>query len=93
MSKKWTILFSHFLQQPIQERLAEAVAKGETENIILYIKVLGNARHPATLKSITKIMPIHGTAAASLPMRVHAEAIMALRNFAKKESRMVSSEH
>ncbi|XP_072245544.1 vitellogenin-1-like [Leuresthes tenuis] len=75
--------------KPIQERLAEAVAKAETENIILFLKVLGNARHPATFKAITKIMPIHGTAAASLPMRVHAEAIMALRNFAKKESRMV----
>ncbi|XP_075326632.1 vitellogenin-1-like [Odontesthes bonariensis] len=75
--------------KPIQERLDDAVAKRETEKIILLIKVLGNARHPATLKSITKIMPIHGTAAASLPMRVHAEAIMALRNFAKKESRMV----
>ncbi|XP_075341558.1 vitellogenin-1-like [Odontesthes bonariensis] len=75
--------------KPIQERLDDAVAKRETEKIILLIKVLGNAQHPATLKSITKIMPIHGTAAASLPLRVHAEAIMALRNFAKKESRMV----
>uniref|UniRef100_A0A3B3HUB2 Vitellogenin domain-containing protein n=1 Tax=Oryzias latipes TaxID=8090 RepID=A0A3B3HUB2_ORYLA len=74
---------------PIQKRLSEAVSKGETEDIILYVKVLGNAGHPSSLKSITKIMPIHGTAAASLPITVHIEAIMALRNIAKKEPRMV----
>uniref|UniRef100_A0A3B3IHP7 Vitellogenin domain-containing protein n=1 Tax=Oryzias latipes TaxID=8090 RepID=A0A3B3IHP7_ORYLA len=75
--------------KPIQKRLSEAVSKGETEDIILYVKVLGNAGHPSSLKSITKIMPIHGTAAASLPITVHIEAIMALRNIAKKEPRMV----
>uniref|UniRef100_A0A3B3DKJ2 Uncharacterized protein n=1 Tax=Oryzias melastigma TaxID=30732 RepID=A0A3B3DKJ2_ORYME len=73
----------------IKKHLSEAVSKGETEDIILYVKVLGNAGHPSSLKSITKIMPIHGTAAASLPIRVHIEAIMALRNIAKKEPRMV----
>uniref|UniRef100_A0A8C7XLB9 Vitellogenin domain-containing protein n=1 Tax=Oryzias sinensis TaxID=183150 RepID=A0A8C7XLB9_9TELE len=77
--------------KPIQKRLSEAVSKGETEDIILYVKVLGNAGHPSSLKSITKIMPIHGTAAASLPIPVHIEAIMALRNIAKKEPRMVNS--
>nr|AWI62945.1 VtgAa [Scophthalmus maximus] len=74
---------------PIQELLAEAVAKDETQNIILLLKVLGNAGHPNSLKPITKILPIHGTAAESLPMRVHADAIMALRNIAKKEPRMI----
>lgn len=82
-----------FLSQPIQERLAEAVSKSEIENIVLLLKVLGNAGHPASFKSITKIMPIHGTAAASLPMRVHTEAIMALRNIAKKEPRLVRLQH
>lgn len=85
------LLITHFRQQPIQERLSNAVAKNEEENIILYIKVLGNAGHPSSFKSLTKIMPIHGTAAASLPMRIHVEAIMALRNIAKKEPRLVSS--
>ncbi|XP_049442919.1 vitellogenin-1-like isoform X2 [Epinephelus fuscoguttatus] len=77
------------LIRPIQDMLAEAIAKDETQNIILFLKVLGNAGHPASLKPITKILPIHGTAAASLPMRVHADAIMALRNIAKKEPRMI----
>uniref|UniRef100_A0A3P9JKL1 Vitellogenin domain-containing protein n=1 Tax=Oryzias latipes TaxID=8090 RepID=A0A3P9JKL1_ORYLA len=48
---------------PIQKRLSEAVSKGETEDIILYVKVLGNAGHPSSLKSITKNVPIHGTTA------------------------------
>lgn len=76
-------------QQPIQDLLAVAVAKDETEDIILLLKALGNAGHPSSLKSIIKILPIHGTPAVSLPMRVHADAILALRNIAKKEPRMV----
>lgn len=87
------ILLFPFQQQPFQDLLAEAVAQDETQDIILLLKVLGNAGLPASLKPITKILPIHGTAAASLPMRVHADAIMALRNIAKKEPRMVSPYH
>ncbi|XP_041646657.1 vitellogenin-1-like [Cheilinus undulatus] len=77
------------LIKPIQDLLAQAVARGETKDIILYVKVLGNAGHPSSLKPITKVLPIHGTAATSLPMKVHADAIMALRNIAKKEPRMI----
>ncbi|KAK5907203.1 hypothetical protein CesoFtcFv8_005080 [Champsocephalus esox] len=77
------------LIKPIQELLAVAVAKNVIQDIILLLKVLGNAAHPTSLKSITKVLPIHGTAAASLPMRVHADAILALRNIAKKEPRAV----
>ncbi|XP_045904896.1 LOW QUALITY PROTEIN: vitellogenin-like [Micropterus dolomieu] len=77
------------LIKPIQDLLAEAVAKDNVQDIIMILKVLGNAGHPASLKPITKILPIHGTAAASLPMRVHVGAIMALRNIAKKEPRMI----
>ncbi|KAK2835459.1 hypothetical protein Q5P01_015943 [Channa striata] len=77
------------LIKPIQDLLVEAVAKDETQDIILFLKVLGNAGHPSSLKSVTKILPIHGTAAASLPTRVHVGAIMALRNIAKKEPRLI----
>ncbi|XP_033937400.1 vitellogenin-1-like isoform X2 [Pseudochaenichthys georgianus] len=77
------------LIKPIQDLLAEAVVKNVIQDIILLLKVLGNAAHPTSLKPITKVLPIHGTAAASLPMRVHADAILALRNIAKKEPRAV----
>lgn len=81
------------LQQPVQNLLVDAVAKDETQDIVLFLKVLGNAGHPTSLKPITKILPIHGTAAASLPIRVHADAILALRNIAKKEPRTVNSKY
>ncbi|KAM8887734.1 vitellogenin-like [Synchiropus picturatus] len=77
------------LIKPIQEQLADAVAKDETRDIVLFLKVLGNAGLPTSIKPITKILPIHGTAATSLPMRVHSDAIMALRNIARKEPRMI----
>uniref|UniRef100_A0A665WGU8 Vitellogenin 5 n=1 Tax=Echeneis naucrates TaxID=173247 RepID=A0A665WGU8_ECHNA len=77
------------LIKPIQQLLVDAVAREDPQDIILFLKVLGNTGHPSSLKPITKILPIHGTAATSLPMRVHADAILALRNIAKKEPRMV----
>uniref|UniRef100_A0A3Q2ZK41 Uncharacterized protein n=1 Tax=Hippocampus comes TaxID=109280 RepID=A0A3Q2ZK41_HIPCM len=77
------------LVKPIHTLLAESVSKGETWQMISILKVLSNAGHPMSLKPITKVLPIHGTAATSLPTRVHAEAIMALRNIAKKEPRLV----
>uniref|UniRef100_UPI003AAA2895 vitellogenin-like n=1 Tax=Centroberyx gerrardi TaxID=166262 RepID=UPI003AAA2895 len=77
------------LMKPIHDLMVEALAKSETEDIILLLKVLGNAGHPISLKPITKVLPLYGTAAASLPVRVHADAILAMRNIAKKEPRMI----
>lgn len=79
--------------QPIHELLAKAVVKNVIQDIILLLKVLGNAAHPTSIKPITKVLPIHGTVAASLPMRVHADAILALRNIAKKEPRAVNTKY
>ncbi|XP_056132378.1 vitellogenin-like isoform X2 [Lampris incognitus] len=75
--------------KPIHDLIVEAVAKNEINDIILLLKVLGNAGHPISLKSITKVLPIYGTAAATLPVRVHADAILAMRNIAKKEPKMI----
>lgn len=36
-----------------------------------------------------KLLPGFGSAAASLPLRVHIDAVLALRNIAKKEPKMV----
>uniref|UniRef100_A0A8C5I846 Vitellogenin-1-like n=1 Tax=Gouania willdenowi TaxID=441366 RepID=A0A8C5I846_GOUWI len=77
--------------RPIIEGLKEAVDSDRTEDIILLLKVLGNAGYHTTLKPITKFLPIHGTVGAKMPFRVNAEAIMALRNIAKKEHKMVQS--
>lgn len=77
------------LLQPIHELAVQAVARGDVEEIIITLKVLGNAGHPASLKPIMKLLPGFGSAAANLPHRVHIDAVLALRNIAKKEPKMV----
>ena len=77
------------LCKPIHEKIARAVAEENIEDINLLLKVLGNAGHPHSLKTITKILPLFGSAAANLPTRVHVDAILAMRNIAKKEPRLV----
>ncbi|XP_060889626.1 vitellogenin 2 [Labrus mixtus] len=59
------------------------------EKLSFDLKVLGNAGHPASLKPIMKLLPGFGSAAAHLPLRVHIDALLALRNIAKKEPKMI----
>ncbi|XP_046713433.1 vitellogenin-like isoform X1 [Silurus meridionalis] len=77
------------LLKPIHDSAAEAISKAEIPEITLALKVLGNAGHPASLKTIMKLLPGFGSAAASIPMRVQTDAILALRNIAKREPKLV----
>uniref|UniRef100_A0A3Q3GPF5 Vitellogenin-like n=1 Tax=Labrus bergylta TaxID=56723 RepID=A0A3Q3GPF5_9LABR len=77
------------LVKPFHELAAELVPKNKTEKLILVLKVLGNAGHTASLKPIMKLLPGFGSAAASLPHRVHIEALLALRNIAKRDPKMI----
>ncbi|XP_073699923.1 vitellogenin-like [Garra rufa] len=77
------------LLRPIHEIAAEAIAKNNIPEITLALKVLGNAGHPASLKPIMKLLPVLKTAAAAMPLRVQVDAILALRNIAKKEPQLV----
>lgn len=54
------------------------------------VKVVGNAGHPGSLKTLMKLLPSFGASAARVPHRVHVEAALALRNIALREPRMVS---
>lgn len=81
--------FCAFLPQPIHELVVKAVTANDVGKLVLALKVLGNAGHPASLKTIMKLLPTFGSGAAALPVRVHVDAILALRNIAKKEPRMV----
>lgn len=78
-----------FLLQPIHELAVQALARGEFEEVVVALKVLGNAGHPASIKPIMKLLPCFGSAAANVPLRVQIDAVLALRNIAKKEPRMV----
>uniref|UniRef100_A0AAV2L2M7 Phosvitin n=1 Tax=Knipowitschia caucasica TaxID=637954 RepID=A0AAV2L2M7_KNICA len=71
------------LIQPIQKHLEQALATENTDELVLSAKVLANAAHPWIIKSITKLLPIHGTKGRTLSKRVHIEAILALRSLAK----------
>lgn len=84
------IVFPNFYYQPIHEMAATAISKAEIPEITLALKVLGNAGHPASLKTIMKLLPGFGSAAATIPIRVQIDAILALRNIAKKEPKLVS---
>ncbi|XDV22228.1 hypothetical protein PO909_027171 [Leuciscus waleckii] len=77
------------LLKPIHEIAAEAISKNDIPEITLALKVLGNAGHPASLKPIMKLLPGLRTAATSLPLRIQVDAILALRNIAKKEPKLV----
>ncbi|KAM9461345.1 vitellogenin-like isoform 1-T1 [Clarias gariepinus] len=77
------------LMRPIHESAAQAISKADAPEITLALKVLGNAGHPASLKTIMKLLPGFGSAAANIPMNVQIDAILALRNIAKKEPKLV----
>lgn len=65
------------------------MSKVAVEQLILGVKVLGNAGHPASLKTLMKLLPGFGGVAPMPQYRLHVESVLALRNIAKKEPRMV----
>ncbi|KAJ8010917.1 hypothetical protein DPEC_G00080130 [Dallia pectoralis] len=77
------------LVKPIHDLAVEAAAKDNFEELSRALKVLGNAGHPASIKPITKLLPVVGTAADKLPLKVQEDAILALRNIAKRDPKMV----
>lgn len=65
-------------------------AETDIADITLFLKVLGNAGHPASIKYITKFLPLFGTQIPNFPLRVQVGAILALKAVAKKEPKLVS---
>ncbi|NWS81383.1 VIT1 protein, partial [Toxostoma redivivum] len=69
----------------------EALSKSSTEEISLALKALGNIGHPASIKHIKKCLPGYAAGASDLPLRVHATAVMALKNIGLKDPKMVQA--
>ncbi|NXB14165.1 VIT1 protein, partial [Rhagologus leucostigma] len=69
----------------------EALSKSSTEEISLALKALGNVGHPASIKHIKKFLPGYAAGASDLPLRVHATAVMALKNIGQKDPKMVQA--
>ncbi|KAI4894774.1 hypothetical protein NFI96_013551, partial [Prochilodus magdalenae] len=77
------------LLKPVHDHAAEAISRADAYEISLALKALGNAGHPASLKPIMKLLPGFGSAGAAMPIKVQVDAILALRNIAKKEPKLV----
>ncbi|XP_069718239.1 vitellogenin-2-like [Phaenicophaeus curvirostris] len=73
------------LLQPLHDLAAEATSKGDAKDMALALKAMGNAGQRASIKRILKFLPTFSSAAASLPSRIHADAVLALRKIARKD--------
>ncbi|XP_010148943.1 PREDICTED: vitellogenin-2-like, partial [Eurypyga helias] len=73
------------LLQPLHDLATEATSKGDAKDMALALKAIGNAGEPASIKRILKFLPTFSSAAASLPNRIHADAVLALRKIARKD--------
>ncbi|XP_008489046.2 vitellogenin-1-like [Calypte anna] len=69
----------------------EALSKSNIEEITLALKSLGNVGHPASIKHIKKFLPGYAASASDLPLKVHATAVMALKNIGIKDPKMVQA--
>nr|XP_041573736.1 vitellogenin-2 [Taeniopygia guttata] len=79
------LLCPNELLQPLHDLATEATSKGDAKDMSLALKAMGNAGEPASIKRILKFLPTFSSAAASLPNRIHADAVLALRKIARKD--------
>ncbi|KAM5148118.1 vitellogenin-A2-like [Mantella aurantiaca] len=75
--------------QPLHDFAAEASSKGRIEDIILALKAMGNAGQIPNIKRILKFAPGFSASAYQLPVRVQVDAVLALRNVAKRDPKKV----
>ncbi|NXK28144.1 VIT2 protein, partial [Arenaria interpres] len=80
-----TSLCPNELLQPLHDLATEATSKGDAKDMALALKAIGNAGEPASIKRILKFLPTFSPAAASLPNRIHVDAVLGLRKIARKD--------
>ncbi|NXO63898.1 VIT2 protein, partial [Phainopepla nitens] len=79
------LLCPNELLQPLHDLATEATSKGDAKDMSLALKAMGNAGEPASIKRILKFLPTFSSAASSLPNRIHADAVLALRKITRKD--------
>lgn len=77
--------------QPLHDLATEATSKGDAKDMSLALKAMGNAGEPASIKRILKFLPTFSAAAASLPNRIHVDAVLAFRKIARKDPAKVTA--
>ncbi|XP_078506479.1 vitellogenin-1-like [Lissotriton helveticus] len=75
--------------QPLHDLALEALSSGNEGNMILSLKAIGNAGQLACIKLIQKFLPGFSPGASQLPYSIQVDAVMAMRNIAKKDRRRV----
>ncbi|NXG57933.1 VIT2 protein, partial [Hemiprocne comata] len=80
-----TSLCPNELLLPLHNLATEATSKGDTKDMALALKAIGNAGEPASIKRILKFLPTFSPAAASLSNRIHVDAVLALRKISRKD--------
>ncbi|XP_009877300.1 PREDICTED: vitellogenin-2-like [Apaloderma vittatum] len=80
-----TFICPNELLQPLHNLATEATSTGDAKGMALALKAIGNAGELASIKRILKFLPTFSASAASLPNRIHADAVLALRKIARKD--------
>lgn len=71
----------------------EALRTGNKEEMILALKALGNAGHPASIKTIMRFLPGVAANPVDLPLRVQSAAVQAMRLIAARDPHRVRALH
>ncbi|NXF32808.1 VIT2 protein, partial [Nyctibius bracteatus] len=84
-----TSLCPNELLQPLHDLATEATSKGDAKDMALALKAISNAGEPGSIKRILKFLPTFSLTAASLPNRIHVDAVLALRKISRKDPEKV----
>ncbi|KAM6963044.1 vitellogenin 3, phosvitinless [Aplochiton taeniatus] len=65
--------------QPLLDMASDALTRGSEEDMVRSLKALGNAGHPASVKTIMRFLPGVAATPVELPARVQSAAVQSMR--------------
>uniref|UniRef100_A0A8C5CB38 Vitellogenin 3, phosvitinless n=1 Tax=Gadus morhua TaxID=8049 RepID=A0A8C5CB38_GADMO len=75
--------------QPLLDMALDGLARASEADMVLALKALGNAGHPASIKTILRFLPAVAANPVALPARVQSAAVQALRLIAARDPHTV----
>ncbi|KAG7282892.1 hypothetical protein CRUP_020730 [Coryphaenoides rupestris] len=75
--------------QPLLDMAVDSLKRVNEEDMLLALKALGNAGHPASIKTIMRFLPGVAANPVALPARVQSAAVQALRLIATRDPHSV----
>ena len=75
--------------QPLLNMALDGLARASDEDMVLALKALGNAGHPASIKTVLRFLPAVAANPVALPARVQSAAVQALRLIAARDPHAV----